>query len=157
VTGEPFGVVGAILPFNWPPIHCGGKLAPALAAGNTVVIKPGEQTPLTVIRIVELLQDVFPHVIHVVPAGGLDVSAALVEHPDVRKITWRVLLLASLVLLLLPISVSSLGARMRSLSLKMRIWIGLLVTPLMVVTLIKGRHALLLRDLSCMKSFTIVL
>jgi acyl-CoA reductase-like NAD-dependent aldehyde dehydrogenase len=40
---EPFGVVGAIIPFNWPPIHTGGKLAPALAVGNTVVIKPSEQ------------------------------------------------------------------------------------------------------------------
>src|SRR5208282_4579707 len=57
---EPVGVVGEIIPFNWPPIHTGGKLAPALAAGNTVVIKPSEQAPLTVIRIVELLNTVLP-------------------------------------------------------------------------------------------------
>jgi hypothetical protein len=52
---EPVGVVGEIIPFNWPPIHAGGKMAPALAAGNTVVLKPSEQAPLTVMRIVELL------------------------------------------------------------------------------------------------------
>ncbi|MDF5858051.1 aldehyde dehydrogenase family protein [Pseudomonas aeruginosa] len=45
VVLEPLGVVGAIIPFNWPPIHTAGKLAPALAVGNTVVLKPGEQTP----------------------------------------------------------------------------------------------------------------
>ena len=53
---EPYGVVAGIIPFNWPPIHTAGKTAPALAAGNTVVLKPGEQAPLTVMRIVELLQ-----------------------------------------------------------------------------------------------------
>ncbi len=42
---EPFGVVGAIIPFNWPPIHTGGKVAPALAVGNTVVLKPSEAAP----------------------------------------------------------------------------------------------------------------
>jgi acyl-CoA reductase-like NAD-dependent aldehyde dehydrogenase len=68
---EPVGVVGEIIPFNWPPIHTGGKLAPALAAGNTVVIKPSEQDPLTVIRIVELLNTVLPEdVLHVVPGTG---------------------------------------------------------------------------------------
>ena len=55
---EPFGVVGGIIPFNWPPIHTGGKIAPALAAGNTVVLKPSEAAPLTVIRIVELCNQV---------------------------------------------------------------------------------------------------
>ena len=52
VVQEPFGVVGGIIPFNWPPIHTGGKVAPALAAGNTVVLKPSEQAPLTIMRIV---------------------------------------------------------------------------------------------------------
>ncbi|ETN43737.1 uncharacterized protein HMPREF1541_02896 [Cyphellophora europaea CBS 101466] len=89
IIREPFGVVGAILPFNWPPIHTGGKLAPALATGNTLVMKPGDQTPLTVMRIIEILQDVFPpDVIHVVPAAGSAVPTALVEHPDVRKISF---------------------------------------------------------------------
>ena len=54
VIYEPYGVVAAILPFNWPPIHFTKKSAPALAAGNTVVVKPGEQAPLTVLRLAEL-------------------------------------------------------------------------------------------------------
>lgn len=45
VVLEPLGVVGAIIPFNWPPVHTGGKVAPALAVGNTMVVKPGEQAP----------------------------------------------------------------------------------------------------------------
>ena len=53
---EPYGVVAAILPFNWPPLHFAKKSAPALAAGNTVVIKPGEQAPLAVLRMVETRQ-----------------------------------------------------------------------------------------------------
>jgi acyl-CoA reductase-like NAD-dependent aldehyde dehydrogenase len=68
---EPVGVVGGIIPFNWPPIHTGGKLAPALAVGYTVVIKPSEQAPLTVIRVVELLDTVLPpDVLHLVPGTG---------------------------------------------------------------------------------------
>lgn len=55
VLYEPYGVVAAILPFNWPPIHFTKKSAPALAAGNTVVVKPGEQAPLTVLRLAELV------------------------------------------------------------------------------------------------------
>src|SRR5579871_3554297 len=46
---EPFGVVAGIIPFNWPPIHTGAKAAPALAVGNTVVLKPGEQAPLSIL------------------------------------------------------------------------------------------------------------
>ncbi|OQU98737.1 hypothetical protein CLAIMM_04474 isoform 1 [Cladophialophora immunda] len=89
VVREPFGVVLGIIPFNWPPIHTGGKLAPALAAGNTVVLKPGEQAPLTVIRIVEILNTVFSKdVIHVVPAKGIAVPQALISNPLVRKISF---------------------------------------------------------------------
>ena len=60
VVYEPYGVVAAILPFNWPPIHFSKKCAPALAAGNTVVIKPGEQAPLTVLRLVEIASEILP-------------------------------------------------------------------------------------------------
>lgn len=89
IIREPFGVVGAILPFNWPPIHTGGKLAAALAAGNTVVLKPGDQTPLTPMKICEIVADVLPpNVIHCVPAKGTQVPTALVQHPDVHKITF---------------------------------------------------------------------
>ncbi len=89
VIYEPHGVVVGILPFNWPPIHVGGKLGPALAAGNTVILKPAEQAPLTVLRIVDILQDVFPaDVVQVIPAAGPVVPQALISHPDVRYISF---------------------------------------------------------------------
>ncbi|KAL9068802.1 MAG: hypothetical protein Q9157_006382 [Trypethelium eluteriae] len=89
VFHEPYGVVGAILPFNWPPIHTGGKLAPALAMGNTVVMKPPEQAPLTVMRIIEILQGVLPKdVIHGVPGIGPEVPSSLVQHSLVHKISF---------------------------------------------------------------------
>ncbi len=86
---EPYGVVGGILPFNWPPIHAAGKAAPALAVGNTVVLKPGEQAPLTVLRIVELLQGILPEgALHAVPGPGATAGAALASHPLVRKLSF---------------------------------------------------------------------
>lgn len=87
-TLVPYGVVGAIIPFNWPPIHTAGKTAPALAAGNTVVLKPPEQAPLTVMRIIELMQQVLPDgVVHAIP-GGAPVGAALAGHRLVRKLSF---------------------------------------------------------------------
>ena len=89
VFREPFGVVGAIIPFNWPPIHFGGKSAPALATGNTIVFKPGEQAPLTVLRMIEIVsEDLPPGVVQAVPASGLAVPQALASHPLVKKITF---------------------------------------------------------------------
>lgn len=86
---EPYGVVAGIIPFNWPPIHTAAKLAPALAAGNAVVIKPPEQTPLTVIRILEIVQSVFPKdVVQMVPGHGKEAGAALAAHPMVSKISF---------------------------------------------------------------------
>jgi len=86
---EPYGVVGGILPLNWPPVHTAAKSAPALAVGNAVVLKPGEQAPLTVMRIVELLQTVLPlDVIHVVPGAGTIAGQALACHPLVRKLSF---------------------------------------------------------------------
>jgi acyl-CoA reductase-like NAD-dependent aldehyde dehydrogenase len=88
VVLEPFGVVGAIIPFNWPPIHTGGKVAAALAVGNTVVVKPGPQSPLTIMRIVELANTVLPaDVLHVIP-GGSEPGQALVANPLVAKVTF---------------------------------------------------------------------
>jgi acyl-CoA reductase-like NAD-dependent aldehyde dehydrogenase len=85
---EPFGVVGAIIPFNWPPIHTGGKIAPALAVGNTVVLNPSDAAPLTVTRIVELCNEVLPpDVLHVVP-GGLAAGQALAANPLVKMISF---------------------------------------------------------------------
>lgn len=86
---EPYGVVAGILPFNWPPVHTAAKSAPALAVGNTVVLKPGEQAPLAVIRIVELLQTVLPSdVIHTICGLGPVTGQALASHPLVRKISF---------------------------------------------------------------------
>lgn len=86
---EPLGVVAAIIPFNWPPVHLGGKLAPALAVGNAVVVKPSEQAPLVTIRVVELLASVFPDdVVQVVPGLGAGAGAALAGHPLVRKVSF---------------------------------------------------------------------
>lgn len=87
-TLVPYGVVGAIIPFNWPPIHTAGKTAPALAAGNTVVLKPPEQAPLAVVRMIELMQQVLPAgVVQVVPGTGA-VGAALAGHRLVRKLSF---------------------------------------------------------------------
>jgi acyl-CoA reductase-like NAD-dependent aldehyde dehydrogenase len=83
---EPYGVIGGIIPFNWPPLHVGGKAAPALALGNGCVLKPPEQAPLTIMRIVDLVQTVLPDdVQHVVP-GADETGAALVAHPLVGKV-----------------------------------------------------------------------
>ena len=87
VVYEPYGVVAAILPFNWPPIHFSKKCAPALAAGNTVVIKPGEQAPLTVLRLVEIANEILPPgVINAV--SGLGAGPALAVHPRVERISF---------------------------------------------------------------------
>jgi len=87
VAYEPYGVVAAILPFNWPPIHFSKKCAPALAVGNTVVIKPGEQAPLTVLRLTEIANEVLPPgVINAV--SGMSAGAALVAHPRVERISF---------------------------------------------------------------------
>ncbi|WP_307839436.1 aldehyde dehydrogenase family protein, partial [Streptomyces sp. MBT97] len=85
---EPVGVVGAIVPFNWPPLHTAGKLAPALAAGNAVVLKPPEQAPLSVLRMAELVQSVLPDdVVHIVPGAG-PTGAHLAGHELVGKISF---------------------------------------------------------------------
>lgn len=86
---EPKGVTAAIIPFNWPPIHTAGKLAPALAAGNTMILKPSEQAPLTVIKIVEILNTILPPgVVQVLPAWGPAVPQALVAHPLVKMVSF---------------------------------------------------------------------
>ena len=86
---EPYGVVGGIIPFNWPPIHTAAKSAPALAAGNVVVLKPPEQDPLTIMRIVELLEEVLPpDVLQVVPGRGPEAGTALAGHPLVERLSF---------------------------------------------------------------------
>ncbi|MGN6765040.1 MAG: aldehyde dehydrogenase family protein [Rhizobiaceae bacterium] len=87
---EPLGVVGAIIPWNFPLMIGMWKIAPALACGCTVVLKPAEVTPLTALRIGELaLEAGFPAgVLNVVPGFGKVAGQALVDHPDVDKITF---------------------------------------------------------------------
>lgn len=87
-TLEPYGVIAGIVPFNWPPIHTAGKTAPALAVGNAIVLKPPEQTPSVVLRMVELINSALPDdLVHAVPGGGA-VGAALAAHPLVGKVSF---------------------------------------------------------------------
>jgi acyl-CoA reductase-like NAD-dependent aldehyde dehydrogenase len=87
---EPLGVVGAIVPWNFPMPIASWAFGPALAAGNAVVLKPAELTPLTALRIAELALDAgLPeHLLQVVPGKGSVVGQRLVEHPDVAKIVF---------------------------------------------------------------------
>jgi aldehyde dehydrogenase (NAD+) len=87
---EPLGVVGQIIPWNFPILLAAWKLAPALAAGNTVVLKPAEQTPLSALRLAALAAEAgLPAgVLNVVPGFGPTAGAALVDHPGVDKIAF---------------------------------------------------------------------
>ncbi len=87
---EPVGVVGAITPWNAPLLMYAFKLGPALAAGNTIVLKPAEQTPATALRLATLIEEAgFPSgVVNVVPGYGETAGARLVEHPKVNKIAF---------------------------------------------------------------------
>jgi phenylacetaldehyde dehydrogenase len=87
---EPVGVVGQIIPWNFPLLMAAWKLGPALAAGCTVVLKPAEQTPLSALRLGELIQEAgFPDgVVNILPGYGETAGAALAAHPDVDKIAF---------------------------------------------------------------------
>ncbi len=87
---EPLGVVGQIIPWNFPLLMAAWKWGPALAAGCTIVMKPAEQTPLSCLRFAELAQEAgFPDgVINIVTGYGPTAGAALVKHPDVDKIAF---------------------------------------------------------------------
>src|SRR6476646_409817 len=85
---EPLGVVAAIVPFNYPLLLLVWKIAPALAAGNTVVIKPSELTPLATLRLVEQSMAHLPAGVVNVVTGGPDTGAALVDDPDVACIAF---------------------------------------------------------------------
>ncbi len=87
---EPVGVVGQIIPWNFPLLMAAWKLAPALATGCTVVMKPAEQTPLTALRLGELIMEAGfpPGVVNIVPGFGETAGAALAAHPDVDKIAF---------------------------------------------------------------------
>ena len=87
IRREPVGVVGSIAPWNYPLMMAVWKIGPALAAGNTVVLKPSEQTPLTSLRLAELAGDVFPPGVFNVITGHGEVGAALVKHPRVNMVS----------------------------------------------------------------------
>jgi aldehyde dehydrogenase (NAD+) len=89
-TREPVGVVGAIVPWNFPLNIASWKFAPALAAGCAVVLKPASETPLTALAMAELIREAGfpPGAFNVVPGGGSTAGAALVRHPDVDKISF---------------------------------------------------------------------
>ena len=86
---EPLGVVGAIVPWNFPLLMAAWKIAPAIAAGNTIVLKPAETTPLTALLLAEICAEAGlpPGVVNIVTGDGV-AGAALVEHPDVDKIAF---------------------------------------------------------------------
>ncbi len=87
---EPIGVVGQIVAWNFPMLLAAWKLGPALATGNTVVLKPAEQTPLSALRLGELCLEagIPPGVVNVLPGFGPTAGSALVTHPDVDKIAF---------------------------------------------------------------------
>lgn len=88
ITREPMGVVGAIVPWNYPMIMAAWKLGPALAAGNSVVLKPSEKSPYTALRLAEIALEAGlpPGVFNVVPGYGGEAGEALALHPDVDAI-----------------------------------------------------------------------
>ena len=81
VRREPIGVVGQVTPWNYPMMMAAWKIGPALAAGNTVVLKPSDTTPLTTLRLAELAAEVFPPGVLNVICGDRDTGRAMVEHP----------------------------------------------------------------------------
>ncbi len=83
---EPLGVVGRIIPFNHPFMFCAGKSAAPLASGNTVVVKPPEQAPLSSLRLAELIGGILPPGVFNVVPGGREAGTRLASHPDVAKI-----------------------------------------------------------------------
>jgi betaine-aldehyde dehydrogenase len=87
---EPVGVCGQIIPWNFPLLMAAWKLAPALAAGNTIVLKPAEQTPVTAMELGKLIQEAgFPDgVVNIVPGYGETAGAALASHPGIDKVAF---------------------------------------------------------------------
>jgi 1-pyrroline dehydrogenase len=88
IRREPLGVVGSIAPWNYPLMMAIWKIGPALAAGNTVVLKPSEITPLSALRLAELAADILPAgVLNVITGHGEPVGAGIVRHPDVAMVS----------------------------------------------------------------------
>lgn len=89
VLNEPLGVVGQVIPWNFPLLMAAWKIAPAIAAGNTVVIKPSEMTPITILELAKILAQVLPAgVVNVVTGTGVTTGQPLLDHPLVRKLAF---------------------------------------------------------------------
>src|SRR6478752_10769492 len=88
VRREPVGVCAQVAPWNYPLLMAVWKFAPALAAGNTMVLKPSEQTPLSLLRLLELADGVLaPGVLNVITGDGEPAGAGIVRHPLVRMVS----------------------------------------------------------------------
>ena len=86
---EPLGVVGQIIPWNFPILMATWKVAPALAAGNCVVLKPAEQTPVSILFVIEAIADILPAgILNVVNGFGTEAGKPLATHPDIRKVAF---------------------------------------------------------------------
>ncbi len=86
---EPLGVVGQIIPWNFPLLMAAWKIAPAIAAGNCVVLKPAEQTPVSILVLMEKLADILPPgVLNVVNGFGPEAGKPLAAHPDIKKVAF---------------------------------------------------------------------
>ena len=88
-TTEPLGVAGQIIPWNFPLLMAAWKIAPAIATGNTVVLKPAETTPLTALKLAEIIEEsgLPPGVVNIITGAGAT-GAAIVNHPDINKIAF---------------------------------------------------------------------
>ncbi|WP_227380421.1 aldehyde dehydrogenase family protein [Haladaptatus halobius] len=85
---EPYGVVGCIIPWNWPPMHTADFTAAPLAAGNAIVLKPAPETPLSSLKMAEIWQDILPDGVVNVVTGDAEPGVRLSEHPDVNKLAF---------------------------------------------------------------------
>ena len=86
---EPLGVVGQIIPWNFPILMAAWKLAPALAAGNCIILKPAEQTPISILFLIEAIEDLLPPgVLNVVNGFGPEAGKPLATHPDIKKVAF---------------------------------------------------------------------
>jgi aldehyde dehydrogenase len=86
---EPLGVVGQIIPWNFPILMAAWKVAPALAAGNCVVLKPAEQTPVGILILMEMIEDILPAgVLNIVNGFGIEAGKPLASHPDICKVAF---------------------------------------------------------------------
>jgi aminobutyraldehyde dehydrogenase len=88
IRRDPIGVVGSIAPWNYPLMMAAWKLAPALAGGNTIVLKPSEQTPLTTLKLAKTIAEIFPEgVVNIVTGRGATTGNALINHPKVAMVS----------------------------------------------------------------------